>query len=114
MAVATNYKAVLAQLADNNKKLVNTNEELAGTVKRLTNETKKLQQEINTLRQQGGGNTGGGGNATRGSGYSRHCPNCKWEVYHVPDNCYELEKNASRRPGVGVAACDEVGSLVVM
>ena len=49
-AAATNDKAVLAQLADNNTKLVNTNEELAASVKRLTNETKQLQQEINTLR----------------------------------------------------------------
>ena len=43
-AAATNDKAVLAQLADNNTKLVNTNEELAASVKRLTNETKQLQQ----------------------------------------------------------------------
>ena len=43
-AAATNDKAVLAQLANNNTKLVNTNEELAASVKRLTNETKQLQQ----------------------------------------------------------------------
>ena len=47
---ATNNKALLVQLADNNTKLVNTNEELAASVKRLTNKTKQLQQEINTLR----------------------------------------------------------------
>ena len=52
-AAATNDKAVLSQLAENNTKLVNTNEELAASVKRLTNETKQLQQEINTLRRQG-------------------------------------------------------------
>ena len=43
-AAATNNKAVLAQLADNNTKLVNTNEELEANVKRLTNEIKQLQQ----------------------------------------------------------------------
>ena len=53
-AEATNNKAVLAQLADNNTKLVNTNEELAATVKQLTNEKKQLRQEINTLRRRGG------------------------------------------------------------
>ena len=47
---ATNNKALLVQLADNNTKLVNTNEELVASVKRLTNKTKQLQQEINTLR----------------------------------------------------------------
>ena len=39
-AAATNDKAVLSQLAENNTKLVNTNEELATRVKRLTNEIK--------------------------------------------------------------------------
>ena len=99
-AAAINDKAVLAQLTDNNTKLVNTNDQLAATLKRLTNETKQLQQEINTLIQYVGGNTGGGGNTTnntRGSGSSCHCPNYKLEVYHAPDTCYELEKNASRR-----------------
>ena len=43
-AAATNDKVVLAQLADNNTKLVNTNEELAANVKRLTNNIKQLQQ----------------------------------------------------------------------
>ena len=101
VAAATNDKAVLAQLIDNNTKLVNTNEELAASVKRLTNETKQLQQEINTLRRRVGGNTGRGGNGTnniRGSGCSRHFPNFKREVYHAPDSCYKLEKNAIRRP----------------
>ena len=100
-AADTNEKAILAQLADNNTKLVNMNKELAASIKRLTNETTQLQQEINTLRQRVGGNMGGGGNATnntRGSGSSRHCPNCKREVYHAPDTCYKLEKNASRSP----------------
>ena len=40
----TNDKAVLAQLTDNNTKLVNTNEELAASVKKLTNENRQLQQ----------------------------------------------------------------------
>ena len=43
-ALATNDKAVLAQLADSNTKLVNINEELSASAKRLTNETKQLQQ----------------------------------------------------------------------
>ena len=100
-AAATNDKAVIAQLTDNSTKLVNTNEELAASVKNISNENIQLQQEINTLRQQVGGNTGGGGNTknnARGSGSSRHCPNCKRQVYHAPDTCYKLEKNASRRP----------------
>ena len=49
-AAATNDKAVLAQLTDNNTKLVNTNEELSASMKNLTNENRQMQQEINTLR----------------------------------------------------------------
>ena len=52
-AAATNNEAVLAQLADNNTKLVNINGELAASVKRLTKEVKQLQQEINTLQRRG-------------------------------------------------------------
>ena len=59
-AAATNDKAVLAQITDNNTKLVNTNEELAASVKNLTNENRQLQQDINTLQRRVGGNTGGG------------------------------------------------------
>ena len=89
-AAATNEKAVLAQLTDNNTKLVNMNEELAASVKKLTNENRQLQQEINTLRRRVGGNTDRGGNTannTRGSGSICHCPNFKREVYHAPDTC---------------------------
>ena len=98
-AAATNDKAVLAQLIENKTKLVNTNEELAASVKNLTNENRQLQKEINTIQRRVGGNMGD--NTTdnaRGSGSSRRCPNCKREVYHAPDECYKLEKNASRRP----------------
>ena len=48
-AVATNDKAILAQLTYNNTKLVNTNEELSASMKKLTNENRQIQQEINTL-----------------------------------------------------------------
>ena len=98
-AAATNDKAFLSQLTDNNTKLVNTNEELSASVKKLTSENRQLQQEINTLRRRVGGNMGDNTtNNARGSGSSRRCPNCKREVYHAPDDCYELEKNASLRP----------------
>ena len=83
-ADATNYKAVLSQLTDNNTKLVNTNEELAASVKKLTSENRQLQQEINNLRQRVGGNTT---NNARGSGTSCCCPNCKRDVFHAPDDC---------------------------
>ena len=95
-AAATNDKAVLSQLADNNTKLVNINEELSASVKNLTSENRQLQQEINTLRRRVGGNTTNNNNSS-GSGSSRRCPDCKREVFHTPDDCYELEKNASRR-----------------
>ena len=43
LAAATNNdKAVLAQLTDNNTKLVNVNEELAASVKKITNENRQL------------------------------------------------------------------------
>ena len=49
-AAATNDKAVLYQLTDNNTKLVNTNWELSVSIKKLTCENRQLQKEINNLR----------------------------------------------------------------
>jgi len=50
----------------------------------------------------GRGRDGGRGSGQRaGTGTARGkslCPNCKREVFHLPDDCFELEKNASKRP----------------
>ena len=111
-AAAPNYKAVLAQLADNNTNLVNTNEELAEKFKRLTNETKQLQQEINTIRRQGD-ETLAAAAMQQGA----------WELVGtlpIVNGRYIMRQTLvtswKRMPAdgrrAGVVACDEVGLLV--
>ena len=105
-AAATNEKAVLDQLVSNNTKLAATNATLAAAVKSLQEEMKTVRLEVQGLKASSGGGGGGrgrGGNGNdtgtgEGFGTKRLCPNCKREVYHAPDDCFELAKNASRRP----------------
>ena len=115
-AAATNDKAVMAQLADNNTKLVNTNEELAASVKRLTNETKQLQQEINTLRQRGGAETLAAAAAMQQGDRELVSTvpivNGRYIMRQKLVTSWNRLPADSRR--VGVADCDKVGSLVEM
>ena len=94
---------------------MNTNEELAANVKRLTNEIKQLQQEINTLRRRGGAEKLAAVAMRQGD---------RERVGTVPivNRRYimlqTLVTSWKRMPAdgwrVGIAACDEVGSLVEM
>jgi len=104
-AAATNEKAVLDQLVANNTKLAATNATLAAAVKSLQEDMKNVRLEIQGLKPSSGGGRGraggrnGNGNGNGESfGTKRLCPNCKREVYHAPDDCYKLEKNAGKRP----------------
>lgn len=42
----------------------------------------------------------GGANETAGGrrNKKKHCPHCKWMVYHKPEKCFELEANAAKHP----------------
>lgn len=95
-AAATTEKSLLEELVKSNATLTNTNEDLANIVKRLTGEKKNIQQEVNELRKDLEKTE-----TSREQGRIKepsHCPHCKRVVWHAPDACYELEKNASKRP----------------
>jgi len=80
---ATTDKAVLESLVETNKVLTATVAEQASTIDRLTKENAQL-------RRQGGRASGGS--------EKKLCPNCNKVVVHKPDDCFELEKNAAKRP----------------
>ena len=91
----------------NNAKLTTTNAEFAAAIKLLQADLKILRQDVGGLKNAAGsgrGRKGGHGNGQRaGTGTARGkslCPNCKREVFHLPDDCFELEKNASKRPAI--------------
>ena len=86
-------KAVLEEQVATNAKLTTTNATLTATnaslVKQIQDkdaEIKKLKEEIAKLK------------ANRGGGDKKLCPHCKKTVAHKADDCFELEKNASKRP----------------
>lgn len=94
-AAATTKRAVMEELVKANGTLTTTNEDLVGVVKKLTAENKQLQQEVNSLCKKAGGDKG-----PRQQGLGRQpvtCPNCKKPAWHKPDDCFELEQNATRR-----------------
>ena len=102
-AAATNEKAVLGQLVANNTTLTATNAEMAAAVKQLQADVRLLHQEVSKLKQllgRGRGRKGdrGGDRGLEGNRPKKLCPNCKHEVYHVLDECFELAKNAGKRP----------------
>ena len=99
-AASTNEKAVLEELVTNINTLTTSNTEMGATIKKLTGENIQLQQKLNSLKKlvQEERSTG-----RRQSAVGRKpaiCPNCKQEVWHNLDDCFELEKNAARRPSV--------------
>ena len=102
-AAATNEKAVLDQLVANNATLTTTNAEMADVIKSLQANVQMLRQEVSgfkLLLVNGQGRDGGRG-GDRGTGGGRPkklCLNCKQEVYHLPDECFKLEKNKGKRP----------------
>lgn len=102
-AAATNEKAVLEQLVANNATLTATNAEMADAIKHLQATVQMLRQEMKEFKlllTRGRGRAGGrsGDRAPEGGKPLKMCPNCKREVYHSPDECFELAKNAGKRP----------------
>lgn len=96
-AAAMTEKAVLEELVKANATLTGTNKELSGVVKKITAENWQLQQEVNNLRKKVGA-APSPAIAPNRTGPSVLCPKRKQTVFHRPDDCFELEKNPSRRP----------------
>ena len=86
----TTSQNVVAELVESVVKLTNANAELVQAVSTLTKANKVL-----STQGQHGGRAGKGGGEWKPK---KHCQNCKMEVYHPPDDCFELEKNKGRRP----------------
>lgn len=109
-AATTTEKAVLEELVGTNATLTKTNEELVAVVKKMTTENKLLQNENNSLRKKltaatvAGTPAGTAPSNTRRVLEERKCPHCKKMARHFPSSCYELEKNASKRPA-GWVSC---------
>ena len=91
-AAATNKKSFLEQIVANNSKLAAINEELVVIVQKNSNENKDLQRETYHLKKTDASR------ATQGKRGPTLYPNYKKEGYHVPDACFELEKNKDKRP----------------
>ena len=82
---ATTEKDILAALAKSTATLTTSNASLTATIS-------DLQRQLSTI---------GKNNPRREPTRQRNnFPNCKKEVYHLPDDCYELKKNSHlRHPG---------------
>ena len=89
-AAASTDQNVLAELVESVAKLTKTNAELIQAVASLN----KANKVLRTQGQQGG-RAGRGGGEWRPKKY---CKNCKMEVVHLPDDCFELEKNKHKHP----------------
>ena len=62
--------------------------------------TKKVEAQAAELQKGQSKGGGGGGNAAGApeGNEGSYCKNCKQTTWHLPDNCFELEKNKSKRP----------------
>ena len=88
-AAASTYQNVLAELVESVAKVTKTNAELVQAVASLT----KANEVLRNPGQQGGRSDRGGGDWKP----KKYRKNCKMEVLHAPDDCFELEKNKERR-----------------
>lgn len=86
---AVTEKGVLDELVRANATLTATNAKLTASVDELTAANARLTKELGHKR-------GGRGNDTQRE--KKRCPNCKRDVFHVPDDCFELDKNKDKRP----------------
>ena len=89
-AAATTDQNVVAELVESVAKLTKANAELVEAVSTLTKAN-----EVLSAQGQRGGSAGRGGGEWRPKKY---CKNCKMEVVHPPNDCFELEKNKYKRP----------------
>ena len=79
---AVNEQGVLKQLVLNNTTLATSNESLVALVKNQSNDIKNLERKIYSVKK-------GGQASARNTAL---CANCKKEVFHQPQDCYELAK----------------------
>ena len=63
---------------------------------RLTKKVEAQAVELQKCQLKGGG--GGNAGGSPGGNKCSFCKNCKRTTWHLPDNCFELEKNNSKRP----------------
>ena len=110
--VVATESTTLAELVKTNATLTSTNSTLTATILKLTKVVNDL-TEVKKGRGSGGGGGGGGGSGGGGSGGggsgggggggggrgdTKHCPNCKRNTWHKPDECFELARNREKRP----------------
>ena len=76
---AKTEKDILAALVKSNATLTTSNPSLTSTIA-------DFQRQLSTI---------GKNNPRREPTWKRkNCPNCKKEVYHLPDDCYYMKKNS--------------------
>ena len=88
--VVATESATLDELVKTNAMLTATNVTLTATILKLT----KVVNDLTEVKKGRGGSGSGGG----GRGDAKHCPNCKRDTWHKPDDCFELAKNKDKRP----------------
>ena len=85
---ATTEKDILAALVRSNATLTTSNAFLTATVANLQKQLENIGKTPTPTRET--------------TQQRSTCPNCKKDVYHLPEDCYELKKNAHlRHPGWG-------------
>jgi len=103
-AAASTDQNVLLELVASNTRLTKANEALQASITLLTKNNEAL---VAKLAQSGIANTANPVKA------KKLCPHCKRLVAHLPDDCFELEKNKGRGAvRVGLVCCDGVGYLL--
>ena len=93
VAVITD-KRVLEELVKDNSALTTTNAELSASVNILIKANKKLSRRVGNLRN----NNKRTCKDSPATWPKTMCPHWKIKVMHAPNNFYEMEKNATRRP----------------
>ena len=91
-AAASTNQNVLLELVASNTRLTKANEALQASITLLTKNNEAL---VAKLARSGIANTANP-NPTPVKA-KKLCPHCKRLVMHLPDDCFELEKNKGRR-----------------
>ena len=85
--------STLAELVKTNATLTTTNATLTATILKPT----KVVNDLTEVKKgRGGGGGGGGGSGGGGRGDAKHCPKCKRNTWHKPDDCFELAQNKEK------------------
>ena len=76
------------------EELVKSNASLTITIATLTDTNARLAKKVETLTEALA-KKGGGGVEVLNRGPGKHCPNCKREIWHNPDTCFESGKTST-------------------